>query len=249
MIDPVFISVKDLCKSYGALKVTDTLSFDVIQNDCHGIIGPNGAGKTTLIGQLFGELIPDSGEILLEGHDITRLSPPERADLGMARSFQITSVFPEFSTVDNVAAACRARSGHSFHFWRPMRAQKEIYDQAHAYIERVGLKSRANVRATQLAHGELRQLELAMALAQQPRLLLLDEPMAGMSVDESHVMADLLASLKGTVTIILVEHDMTAVFRLADRLTVLVAGRAIVTDTPEKVRENHQVKQTYLGEA
>ncbi|CAM5476738.1 ABC transporter ATP-binding protein [Eoetvoesiella caeni] len=248
MTNQAFFSVKELCKSYGALKVTDQLSFEVQQGECHGFIGPNGAGKTSLMGQLFGELIPDSGQMFFDGQDITHLSPPQRADLGMARSFQITSVFPEFSALDNVAASCQAKSGHSFLFWRTARGQRNIYEQASAHLERVGLGTHADLLASQLAHGELRQLELAMALAQQPRLLLLDEPMAGMSVDESHVMADLLRSLKKTVTILLVEHDMAAVFSLADRLTVLVAGRAIVTDTPDKVRKNSQVRQTYLGE-
>ncbi len=212
------------------------------------MIGPNGAGKTTFISQLAGNLPPDSGRILFAGEDITGLPAPKRARKGLARSFQITSVYPEFSALQNVALAVQAHAGHSFRFWRDARADPQLTVPARKVLQQVNLHERADVLAANLAHGEQRQLEVAMALATGPRLLLLDEPMAGMGIEESQRMIALLSSLKRRQTIILVEHDMDAVFRLADRISVLVYGRVIATGTPDEVRANAEVRAAYLGE-
>jgi branched-chain amino acid transport system ATP-binding protein len=242
------LEVLGLRKSFGALAATDGVSLEVREGETHAIIGPNGAGKTTLISQLAGNLRPDAGSIRFAGEDITRLSAPQRARRGFARSFQITSVDRDFTALDNVALAVQAHAGHSFRFWRPAREESALRDPARAMLEEVGLGARADVLAANLAHGEQRQLEVAMALATRPRLLLLDEPMAGMGIEESQRMIALLASLKRRQTIVLVEHDMDAVFRLADRISVLVYGRIVATDTPEKIRANEEVRKAYLGE-
>jgi branched-chain amino acid transport system ATP-binding protein len=242
------LEVRGLVKRFGALRASDGIDFDVREGETHAVIGPNGAGKTTFIGQLAGMLLPDAGKILFAGEDITALSAPKRARLGLARSFQITSIYPEFSALDNVALAVQAHAGHSFRFWRDARADAALTGPARRVLEQVGLASRAHVLAANLAHGEQRQLEVAMALATSPRMLLLDEPMAGMGVEESRRMIELLRSLKGRQTMILVEHDMDAVFRLADRISVLVYGRVIATGTPELIRANPEVRTAYLGE-
>jgi len=241
------LEVRDLRKSFGALRASDDISFDVGQGETHAIIGPNGAGKTTFISQLAGNLRPDSGRILFAGEDITDLPAPKRARKGLARSFQITSVYPEFSALQNVALAVLARSGRTG-FWRDARSDPSLTGPARHVLEQVGLHERSHVLAANLAHGEQRQLEVAMALGTGPRLLLLDEPMAGMGTEESQRMIALLASLKGKQTIILVEHDMDAVFQLADRISVLVYGRVIATGSPEEVRANPDVRTAYLGE-
>jgi branched-chain amino acid transport system ATP-binding protein len=212
------------------------------------VIGPNGAGKTTLIGQLSGELKPDSGAIRFAGADISRLGPARRAALGIARSFQITSIFREFTALDNVALAIQARAGHSFRFWRAARRDARLRDPAFAALGVVGLAGRAELVAGSLSHGERRALELAMALATAPRLLLLDEPTAGMGPEESASMVHLLAGLKGRFSIVLVEHDMDAVFALADRITVMVYGRVIASGTPAVIRADPEVRRAYLGE-
>jgi branched-chain amino acid transport system ATP-binding protein len=235
-------------KNFGALRATDGIDFDVAAGETHAVIGPNGAGKTTFISQLAGNLKPDAGTVRFDGADITRFAAPRRASMGLARSFQITSVYPEFSALDNVALAVQARSGHSFHFWRPARRDVTLIEPAERVLDEVGLLSRKNILAANLAHGEQRQLEVAMALATGPRLLLLDEPMAGMGIEESQRMIALLQKLKQQKTIILVEHDMDAVFRLADRISVLVYGRVIATGTPEEIRANPEVRAAYLGE-
>jgi branched-chain amino acid transport system ATP-binding protein len=242
------LEVRGLVKRFGALRASDGIDFDVREGETHAVIGPNGAGKTTFIGQLAGMLLPDAGKILFAGEDITALSAPKRARRGLARSFQITSIYPEFSALDNVALAVQAHAGHSFRFWRDARADAALTAPARRVLEQVGLASRAHVLAANLAHGEQRQLEVALALATSPRMLLLDEPMAGMGVDESRRMIELLRSLKGRQTMILVEHDMDAVFRLADRISVLVYGRVIATGTPELIRANPEVRTAYLGE-
>ena len=242
------LSVRALCKSYGALRVTDCLSFDVAEGECHALIGPNGAGKTTLIGQLFGEIESDSGEIVFRGRSIRRLPRERRVELGMARAFQITSVFPEFNALENVALAVRSTQGHSFRFWQRADRDSRAAEAASSILMRVGLEHRMGVIAGDMAHGEHRQLEVAMALALKPRLLLLDEPMAGMSSDESRTMTDLLLSLKGQLTMLLVEHDMDTVFRLADRLTVLVAGSVLASGYPDAIRANEHVRRAYLGD-
>jgi branched-chain amino acid transport system ATP-binding protein len=242
------LEVRGLTKRFGALRATDGIDLEVREGETHAVIGPNGAGKTTFIGQLAGTLMPDAGRIVFAGEDITRLPAPKRAHRGLARSFQITSVYPEFTALENVALAVQAHSGHSFRFWRDARSDPALTGPARKVLEQVGLQSRSHVLAANLAHGEQRQLEVAMALAISPRMLLLDEPMAGMGVEESRRMIELLRSLKGRQTMILVEHDMDAVFRLADRISVLVYGRVIASDVPEKIRANEEVRRAYLGE-
>ena len=242
------LEVKGLCKSFGALRASDGIDFHVAEGETHALIGPNGAGKTTFISQLAGDLRPDAGRIRFAGEDITALSAPKRARKGLARSFQITSVYPGFTALENVALAVQARSGHSFRFWRDARSDPALTAPARQVLEEVGLKERTTVLAGNLAHGEQRQLEVAMALATRPRLLLLDEPMAGMGIDESQHMIGLLSSLKRRQTIVLVEHDMDAVFRLADRIAVLVYGRVIADGSPESIRANPEVRAAYLGE-
>jgi branched-chain amino acid transport system ATP-binding protein len=243
------LTVEKLSKNFGALKASDGIDFDVAEGETHAVIGPNGAGKTTFIGQLAGSLRPDSGRIAFGGEDITRLPAARRARKGLARSFQITSIYLEFTALQNVALAVQAQSGHTFRFWRDARTDAGLLDPARRALEDVGIeKAKFDTPAANLAHGEQRQLEVAMALATRPRLLLLDEPMAGMGIEESQRMIALLASLKRRQTIVLVEHDMDAVFRLADRISVLVYGRIIATDTPEKIRANEDVRKAYLGE-
>ena len=237
-----------LTKRFGGLVATAEVSLSVAPGEIHAVIGPNGAGKTTLIGQLSGELKPDSGAIRFAGADISRLGPARRAALGIARSFQITSIFREFTTLDNVALAIQARAGHSFRFWRAARRDSSLRDPALVALGAVGLAGRADLPAGSLAHGEKRALELAMALATRPRLLLLDEPMAGMGPEESASMVRLLAGLKGRFSIVLVEHDMDAVFALADRITVMVYGRVIASAEPAAIRADPEVRRAYLGE-
>jgi len=248
MAEAALLSVEALRKSFGALAATDGVSLEVREGETHAIIGPNGAGKTTLIGQLAGNLRPDSGSIRFAGEDVTHLAAPQRAQRGFARSFQITSIYRDFTALDNVALAVQAHSGHSFRFWKPARGERMLRDPARAVLEEVGLGARADVLAANLAHGEQRQLEVAMALATKPRLLLLDEPVAGMGLEESQRMVQFLAGLKGRRTLILVEHDMDAVFTLADRISVLVYGRIIATGAPAEVRANPDVRRAYLGE-
>jgi branched-chain amino acid transport system ATP-binding protein len=215
----------------------------------HAVIGPNGAGKTTLIGQLAGEIAPDSGRIVFAGADITEVRAWRRSLLGVSRSFQVTSLFLDFTALDNVALAAQAHAGHSFRFWRDARHEPALREAGRAALERVGMIERANMRVAQLSHGEQRQIEIAMALASDPRLLLLDEPMAGLGANESARMLALLRELKRQYTIVLIEHDMDAVFALADRISVLVYGRVIATGAPEAIRANAQVRQAYLGES
>ena len=247
MAEPL-ISVHGLTKSFGGIIATNALEMDVRAGEIHAVIGPNGAGKTTLVAQLAGQLRPDDGTIHFDGADITRLSAPARSARGLARSFQITSVFRDFSTLDNVALAVQAHDGHSYRLWRSARADERLRGPAREMLERVGLAHRAGVIAGTLAHGEQRQLEIAMVLATRPKALLLDEPMAGMGGEDSERMTAFLKSLKGDYTMLLVEHDMDAVFALADRITVLVYGQAIATGAPEEIRANGKVRQAYLGE-
>ena len=242
------LRVQSLAKRFGGIVATDDLTLGIPEGELHAIIGPNGAGKTTLIAQLSGQLVPDSGRIYFGGSDITDVSMPSRSLLGLARSFQITSLFLELSVLDNVALAVQAHAGHSFHFWRNARREPELRDPARAALARVGLTARADLPASALSHGEHRQLELAMALASRPRMLLLDEPMAGLGPEESARMVSMLRDFKKELTILLVEHDMEAVFALADRITVLVYGRVIASGKPEDIRNNAQVRDAYLGE-
>jgi branched-chain amino acid transport system ATP-binding protein len=242
------LRVDHLAKRFGGIVATDDLNFGVAEGELHAVIGPNGAGKTTLIAQLSGQLSPNSGRIHFAGSDITAVPMYARCALGLARSFQITSLFLDLSVLDNVALAVQAHAGHSFHFWRDARREAELRDPARAALARVGLSARADLPAAALSHGEHRQLELAMALASSPRMLLLDEPMAGLGPEESARMVTMLRELKKELTILLVEHDMEAVFALADRITVLVYGRVIATGKPEDIRSNAQVRDAYLGE-
>jgi branched-chain amino acid transport system ATP-binding protein len=242
------LDIRGLRKSFGGVVATDNLDLAVSPGEIFAVIGPNGAGKTTLIGQLAGSLRPDSGRVTFDGRDVTRLAPPARAALGLARTFQITSIFHEFTALENVSLAVQAHDGHSFRFWSDARSQARLREPALAALDRVGLADRAGVTARFLSHGEHRQLEIAMALATEPRMLLLDEPMAGMGVEESRLMVDILQSLKGAQTILLIEHDMDAVFALADRITVLVYGRALATGSADEIRANPEVRTAYLGE-
>jgi branched-chain amino acid transport system ATP-binding protein len=242
------LQIEGLSKRFGGVVASDAITLDVPQGELHAIIGPNGAGKTTLIGQLIGELAPDAGRVRFGGSDITALPTYRRSQLGLARSFQITSLFLDFTALDNVALAVQAHAGHSFHFWNRARQESVLREPAKAALARVGLAERGDVPVANLSHGEHRQLELAMALATSPRMLLLDEPMAGMGPEESARMVAMLRALKGRFTILLVEHDMEAVFALADRITVLVYGRIIACGAPEDIRSNAEVREAYLGE-
>jgi branched-chain amino acid transport system ATP-binding protein len=242
------LRVQNLVRRFGGITATDDLSLEIAKGELHAIIGPNGAGKTTLITQLTGQLQPNSGTIHFGGRDITRLPAYRRSALGLARSFQITSLLKDFTAADNVALAAQAHDGHSFHFWGNARKEKHLREAARAALSRVGLEQRADVVVSELSHGEQRELELAVALATRPQLLLLDEPMAGLGVSESARMVELLKELRREVTIILVEHDMDAVFALADRISVLVYGRVIACDVPAAIRVNEDVKRAYLGE-
>jgi branched-chain amino acid transport system ATP-binding protein len=242
------LQIEGLTKRFGGVVASENVTLDVDARDLHAIIGPNGAGKTTLIGQLTGEIRPDAGRIRFDGQDITGLPTHQRSLLGLARSFQITSLFLDFTALDNVALAVQANLGHSFHFWRDARSEEELRAPARAALARVGLAARADVLAANLSHGEHRLLECAMALANRPRMLLLDEPMAGLGPEESARMVEMLRELKRELPILLVEHDMEAVFALADRITVLVYGRVIASDVPEMIRANEEVRQAYLGD-
>jgi branched-chain amino acid transport system ATP-binding protein len=245
--DPL-LRVENLVRRFGGIVATDNLSLDVAQGELHAIIGPNGAGKTTLIGQLTGQLLPNSGTIRFAGRDITGLPAYRRCALGLARSFQITSLLSDFSAADNVAMAAQAHDGHSFYFWGDARKEKHLREMALSALTRVGLAHRADVVVSKLSHGEQRELELAVALATKPQLLLLDEPMAGLGATESARMVTLLQELRREVTIVLVEHDMEAVFALADRITVLVYGRVIASGAPAAIRQNEEVRRAYLGD-
>ena len=247
MVEPL-LAVKGLVRRFGGIIATDHVSLDVAQGELHAIIGPNGAGKTTLISQLTGHLAPDAGSVSLAGRDITHLPAYRRSALGLARSFQITSLLPDFTAADNVALAAQAHDGHSFRFFGDARSEARLRDAAQAALQRVGLADRGNVLVSRLSHGEQRELELAVALATKPQLLLLDEPMAGLGVTESARMVKLLQELRKQVTLVLVEHDMEAVFALADRISVLVYGRVIASGAPSEIRQNDEVKRAYLGD-
>lgn len=240
--------IDDIVKRFGGLVATDHARIEVLPGEVHALIGPNGAGKTTLIHQISGALAPDGGRIVFSGADVTGLPMHERVLRGLARSYQITSIFKRLSVLDNLALAVQARSGSSFSFWRLARGERDRYEQAAAVAARIGLGQRLDAVAGALAHGEQRQLEVGLALATRPKLLLLDEPMAGMGPDETARMVELLRGLRSEVTLLLVEHDMDAVFKLADRISTLVAGRVIATGTVDEIRANADVKKAYLGD-
>jgi len=242
------LRINKLVKSFGGILATDNLTFKVEPGELHAVIGPNGAGKTTLIEQITGEIEPDSGSIIFDGNDISKVPVHLRSAYGLARSFQITNIFMEMTVWDNVALAVQAHAGHSFHFWKNANKEQILREPAFEYLQQVGLEKRVDDVAENLSHGEHRQLEIAMALATGPKMLLLDEPMAGMGPEESKAMVEILQGLKQKLTILLVEHDMDVVFSLADKITVLVYGQGIATDTPEAIRQNQEVRIAYLGE-
>ena len=244
----VLLRVDQLVKRFGGLTATDHAQLTVEVGSVHALIGPNGAGKTTLIHQISGALRPDSGAIHFDGHDVTAMRMDRRARIGLVRSYQITSIFQRLSVLDNIALSVQAHSGSSFGFWHAARADRERYAQAAAMADRVGLGARLDSISASLSHGEQRQLELGLALATRPKLLLLDEPMAGMGQDESEQMVELLQSLRGELTILLVEHDMDTVFRLADTVSTLVFGKVIASGTAQQIKDNPDVQRAYLGD-
>lgn len=237
-----------LVKRYGGILVTDHVSLDIRPGELHAIIGPNGAGKSTLINQLSGELASNSGAVVFHGEDITGLRIDQRARRGLLRSYQITSIFEQFTVRENATLAALGAREHGFRFWQPLLGRRDLTRQADEALAACGLADHAQTSAGDLAYGQRRQLELAMALAAQPKFLLLDEPMAGMSVQESQAVVTMLAGLKGKYAILLIEHDMDAVFALADRITVLVYGKVMFTGTPDEIRHHPEIKAVYLGE-
>jgi len=245
----ILLETRQLFKQFGGLTVTDYCDFSVESGDIHALIGPNGAGKTTMIAQIAGSLKPDDGRIFFDGTDITRTPMYKRVAMGLARTFQITNIFKGYSVLDNLALSVQSRSGSSFRFWRPVKRERALYDEAAHIAQRVGLGDRLDVLAGALAHGQQRQLEVGLALAINARMLLLDEPMAGMGLDESGRVIELIRNLNEDVTILLVEHDMDAVFQLADRISVLVYGSIIATGTPDEIRADREVQVAYLGES
>ena len=244
----VLLELRNLRKRFGGLTVTDDVSLDLKRGEIHALIGPNGAGKTTLIHQISGTLAPDSGEILFDGQDVTRLPMARRARMGLARSFQITSIIPSFTARENAALAVQARHGSSFRFFRAANSEAALNEEAMAALTEVGLERRAETPAAALSHGEKRQLELAIALAMQPRVLLLDEPLAGTGAEEAERLMRILGGLRARYAILLIEHDMPAVFALADRISVLAQGRIIAAGTPDVIRADPAVRDAYLGE-
>jgi len=242
------LELRAVSKRFGGVVATDDVTLDVVRGEVHALIGPNGAGKTTLVGQISGVLPTDSGRILFNGADITRLKTHARVAAGLARSYQITSIFRRYSVLDNLALAVQARSGSSFRFWRPVTEERALFDEAHAIAAEIGLSGRENTVAATLAHGEQRALEVGLALATQPQLVLLDEPMAGMGPQESQAIIALIERLRSRVSVLLVEHDMDAIFRLATRISVLVDGRLIATGAPQAIRADPAVRRAYLGE-
>lgn len=242
------LRVESLVKNFGALRATDHVSFDLSPGEIHALIGPNGAGKTSFVAQVSGHLSPDSGRIVFDGADLTQASVHERVASGLARSFQITRLFKSFTVRDNIALSVQARSGSSLSFWRPVTSETALAQAADAVLARLGLTERADVLASELSHGEQRVLEIGLALATGPRVLLLDEPMAGVGPDESKRLVTLIQSLRAECAILLVEHDMEAVFQLADRITVLVNGAVIASGSPEAIRNDPQVVAAYLGD-
>ena len=242
------LELRRVSKRFVGVVATDDVSLEVKSGEVHALIGPNGAGKTTLISQISGSLPSDRGEIRFDGHDITRARPYERVKLGLARSYQVTSIFKRFTVLDNLALAVQARSGSSFSFWRPVSRETALTDEARSIADEVGLHERQDALAATLAHGEQRTLEVGLALATRPKLVLLDEPLAGMGPEEAQRMIALIDRIRSRVTVLLVEHDMDAVFRLANRISVLVNGRLIASGAPETIKADEQVRKAYLGD-
>jgi branched-chain amino acid transport system ATP-binding protein len=248
LLPAAVLELRNVSKRFGGVIATDDVTLDVTPGEVHALIGPNGAGKTTLIAQVSGMLAPDSGRIVFDGEDITPLRAHARVRAGLARSYQVTSLFRRFTVLENLALAVQARSGSSFSFWRPLAAETALVDEASAIASQIGLAEKAGTVAANLPHGEQRALEVGLALATRPRLLLLDEPMAGMGPEESQRMIALVERLHAQVTILLVEHDMDAVFRLASRISVLVNGRLIASGAPQAIRRDPEVRRAYLGD-
>lgn len=242
------LEVNNLCKTFGAVQASRDLSFEVQRGDIHALIGPNGAGKTTVVNQLGGEILPDSGKILFNSQDISRLKPYQRFAKGLGRSFQITSIFNNLTVAENIALSIIANDGHNFRFWQKALMSPMVKQYLPEALDRVDLQSQADVKAEYLSHGEKRQLEVGMALSGNPELLMLDEPMAGQGTGGTVELSRLIRGLKGSVTILLVEHDMEAVFALADRITVLVYGSCLASGTPDEIKNNAEVRAAYLGE-
>ncbi|MCG6114293.1 MAG: ABC transporter ATP-binding protein [Mesorhizobium sp.] len=247
MAEPI-LQIRDLCKSFGALRATENVDLDLFPGEIHALIGPNGAGKSTLVNQIAGTLRSDSGTINFLGQPIDSLRVPERAQLGLGRSFQVSSLAPEFSALRNVMLAVQAIQGSSFHFFKPVMRDATLVDPAMAALDRVGLAGRAHIPTAELSHGERRQLEIAIALALGSKAFLLDEPMAGMGPEGSKTLTRFLDGLRHEAPILLIEHDMDAVFALADRISVLVYGRVIATGTVEEIRNDPEVRKAYLGD-
>ncbi len=235
-------------RRFGGLVATDEVSLEVRAGEVHALIGPNGAGKTTLVNLISGGLAPDAGTIRFDGRDVTRLTQHARVLAGLARSYQVTSIFRGFTVQENLALAVQARKGTSFSFWRPVARERALFDESGSLLADIGLEHKAHALAATLAHGEQRALEVGLALATNPRLLLLDEPMAGMGPEESQQVVALIERVRARVTVLLVEHDMDAVFRLANRISVLVGGRIIATGAPQEIRANAEVRRAYLGD-
>jgi len=244
----VLLDVRGLSKHFGGLLANDDVNLQVHAGEVHALIGPNGAGKTTLVSQLTGQLASDSGTVHFNGQDISNLSTHQRARRGLVRSFQITRLLKSFSVLDNVALAVQAVSGSSLNAWRPAARETALFATANTLLANIGLQDKAGHGVDQLSHGERRALEVGMALASRPKLVLLDEPMAGMGPDESARMEQLIQDMRARITVVLIEHDVDAVFRLADRVSVLVSGRIIATGPPDEVRRDPEVMAAYLGE-
>ena len=242
------LKIIGLSKQFGGITATNNIDLNITDGEIHAVIGPNGAGKTTLISQLSGDLQADAGAIVFQGNLINNMSSNKRSLLGIARTFQITSLMLDMSTLENVMLAVQAHSGHSYCFWQDARQDDQLVEPALKVLKQVGLLGRKNIMTRELSHGEHRQLEIAMALATQPKLLLLDEPMAGMGAEETQKLIAILKTLKTGKTMILIEHDMNAVFSLADRITVMVYGKIIATGSPKEIRANQKVKAAYLGD-
>ena len=242
------LSLASLSKRFGGVVAVDRVTLEVAAGEVHALIGPNGAGKTTLVGLISGSLAADTGEILFQGNNVTRLKQHDRVGAGLARSYQITSIFRRFSVLDNLALAVQARSGSSFSFWKPLKKETALFDEARDIASQVGLAEKIQATAAMLAHGEQRALEVGLALATRPKLVLLDEPMAGMGPEESKRIIDLVERIRAQLTVLLVEHDMDAVFRLADRISVMVDGRLIATGSPQDIKGNAEVRRAYLGD-
>ncbi len=245
---PPLLDVQDLSKRFGGVLATDHVSLQVQAGEVHALIGPNGAGKTSLVSQLAGQLQPDSGRIVLDGVDITHLAPHQRAQRGLARSFQITRLFKTFTVVEHLALALQAVQGSSLRAWAPASSERARMEEAHALLPGLGLQGKAGAAIDALSHGERRSLEVGMAVAARPRLVLLDEPMAGMGPEESHRMEGLIQQLRQRTTLLLIEHDVDAVFRLADRVSVLVSGQIVASGAPQDVRRDEKVIAAYLGQ-